>query len=75
MEIKLNKKTDCWRCGCTFGQKRPLATVFGHTIYGTEVYAYDEGDILCTQCVDEEMMLIHEKELKKEADKNADNTV
>lgn len=46
-----NKKTDCWRCGQTFGEPIQIGIIEGKILT-----AYHEDDILCTDCMDIEQL-------------------
>ena len=48
----MNKKTDCWRCGQTFGKPIKIGNIGNHLFTGKIVTAYHEDDILCTDCMD-----------------------
>jgi len=57
MKLKFNKDTDCWKCKRTFFDPQILGYICGIPITGEPVMAYDDGDVLCTDCMDNEIML------------------
>lgn len=69
----MNKKTDCWRCGLTFGKKIIIGKFLGHTFKGKIIYPYhekgveDAGHILCEDCmeIEEEEQMLKFQEVQK----------
>ena len=49
----MNKKTDCWRCGQTFGD--PIK-IKNNLFTGKILTAYHDDDILCVDCMDIEQL-------------------
>lgn len=52
----MNKKTDCWKCGQTFGEPIVLGSIGNKIVTGKILIAYHEDDILCTECMDIEFL-------------------
>lgn len=52
----INKATDCWRCGQTFGEPVEIGYIGNHLFTGKIVTAYHEDDILCMDCMDAEQL-------------------
>jgi hypothetical protein len=47
----------CLGCGAEIGKPYVIAVLFGQPVYGSvDAYCYDEGDLLCHLCMDNELI-------------------
>lgn len=53
----MNKITDCWRCGQTFGNPIKIGNIGNHLFTGKILTAYHKDDILCIDCMDIEQLV------------------